>query len=576
MEVRDWFRFERWAGRLSGRPRQLLVLTRHFFNRFFQNDVFTFEEQMKEKLYVLLAMVAPMGWFMCSALFLPYLFAPDNGESWSGKFVFIAFFMTLLAIAVVLEWDVLFLDRRDELNFVPLPIRMGTIFTAKFLASFVFVAFFSAAVNALSVVAVSMFLTRWIGGDLDSLLRYGLAHIVSTTAAFVFVFLFFVFLESVLLVLFRGWLFRAVSLAVRFALAVGGIIAVFSLLNPSSLLATLAELHEGRITDLLWFPPMWFTSIYEIMIGRGKPLYAAGANIGLAAILILALAFFAGLALSYRTHVRQSLEIRTRRRPLAVGFRFLSALFDRIFLPNPTQRAVFHFTSKTLRQSPAHKVRLAGYLAVTLGFLWILLGGRKDIFQSAAGAGLNVYAAPLLLAFALLLGVRSGMNTPLAAEANWVFRMTETVIQRPYFLALKKAVFFLILFPLFAVLFAVHAWFWGVGPAAVHGLYGLTWALLARELLFWRFARIPFSCLVVPGKARLYSRWLPYLLGALLAFSALSSLERALWRSSGGFPIFFGAMAVVLFGLNLVQRLFVYEKLKIVYEEEPEPVMVTL
>jgi hypothetical protein len=371
-------------------------------------------------------------------------------------------------------------------------------------------------------------------------------------------------------------LFRAVSLAVRFALAVGGIIAVFSLIHSSSLLATLAELHEGRIADLLWFPPMWFTSIYEIMIGRGTPLYTAGANIGLAAILILALAFFAGLALSYRTHVRQALEVRARRRPPAAVFRFLSALFDRIVLPNPTERAIFHFTSKTLRRSSAHKVRLAGYLAVTLGFLWILLGTQKDVFRAPAEAGLNIYAAPLLLAFALLLGIRSGMNTPFTAEANWVFRMTETVTHRPYFLALKKAVFFLILFPLFAVLYAVHAWYWGAGPAAVHCLYGLAWALLAREALFWRYACIPFSCQVVPGKARLYSRWLPYLLGGLLSFSALASLERVLWRSTVGFPIFFGVMAVVLFGLYFAQRFFVYEKLKIVYEEEPEPVMITL
>ncbi len=576
MGVKGWFRFERWAGRLSGRPRQILVLTRHFFNRFFQNDVFTFEEQMKEKLYVLLAMVAPMGWFMCSTLFLPYLLAPDNGESWSGKFVFIAFFMSLLAIAVVLEWDVLFLDRRDELNFVPLPIRMGTIFTAKFLASFVFVAFFSAAVNVLSVVAVSMFLPRWIGGDLDSLGRYALAHIVSTTAAFVFVFLFFVFLESVLLVLFRGWLFRVVSLAVRFALAVGCIIGLFSLINPSWLIGTLSELRGGRTMNLLWFPPMWFTSIYEIIIGRGNPLYRAGAKIGFVSLLILALAFFAGMTLSYRTHVRRLLEVRTPRRVLAPVVRFLAAKFDRLFLRNPTERAIFHFTGQTLRRSAAHKLRMAGYLAVTLGLLWILLGGRKDIFRSAAGAGLNVYAAPLLLAFALLLGIRSGMNIPLTAEANWVFQMTETAIHRFYFTALKKAIFFLILLPLFAFLFAVHAWFWGAGPAAVHGLYGLTWALLARELLFWRYARIPFSCRVVPGKARLYSLWLPYLFGVLLAFSALALLERELWRSPRGFPIFFGTMAVVLIGVNLAQRLFVYEKLTIVYEEEPEPVMITL
>ena len=426
MDIRAWFRFDRWAGRLSGSPRQLLVLTRHFFNRFFQNDVFIFDDQMKEKLYVLLAMITPVGWFICSALFMPYLFAPDHGESWTGKFVFIAFFMVLLAIIVILEWDVLFLDRRDEMNFLPLPIRMGTIFTAKFLASFTFVGFYSAAANAFSVVAVSFFLPRWIGGGLDSLGRYALAHIVSSTLSFVFVFLFFVFLASLLLVFFRGWLYRAVSLAVRFALAVGCIIGLFSMINPTWLIAVLSGLRDGRSLDLLWFPPMWFTSIYEIMIGRHDPLYEVAARMGLAAIFILALAFFAGMALSYRTHARRSLEIRTPRRPLSAAVGSLVRLFDRLVLRNPTERAIFHFAGQTLRRSTAHKVRLAGYLAVTLGFVWILLGGQKDIFRSAAGASLNVYGAPLLLAFALLLGIRSGMNIPLTAEANWVFQMTES------------------------------------------------------------------------------------------------------------------------------------------------------
>jgi hypothetical protein len=80
---------------------QLLVLTRHFFNRFFLSGLFSFEEQMKKKLYILLAMIAPMGWFMCSALFLPCLFAPDNGESWSGKCVFIAVFYLINPISLL-------------------------------------------------------------------------------------------------------------------------------------------------------------------------------------------------------------------------------------------------------------------------------------------------------------------------------------------------------------------------------------------------------------------------------------------------------------------------------------------
>ena len=52
--------------------------------------------------------------------------------------------------------------------------------------------------------------------------------------------------------------------------------------------------------------------------------------------------------------------------------------------------------------------------------------------------------------------------------------------------------------------------------------------------------------------------------------------ERALFRNPSAFLIFFGATTAALCGLFLYQRYFIYEKLRIIYEEEPEPVMVTL
>ncbi len=93
--------FDLLVGRLRGRPRQTLVLTRHFFNRLFQNDVFPFEEQMKEKVYVLLAMLATVGWFFTTVLFSQYMFVEDLGQSWREKLAFLSFFMLFMALAVV-------------------------------------------------------------------------------------------------------------------------------------------------------------------------------------------------------------------------------------------------------------------------------------------------------------------------------------------------------------------------------------------------------------------------------------------------------------------------------------------
>jgi len=130
--------------------------------------------------------------------------------------------------------------------------------------------------------------------------------------------------------------------------------------------------------------------------------------------------------------------------------------------------------------------------------------------------------------------------------------------------------------PLFIIMFGVYAFLWGARPAAVHTLFGLICSLYFREVLFWRYAKIPISCLVVPGKAKIHYFWLLYFVGFFLIVSILATGERNLFRNPAAFPIFFGATIALLFGIFPDQRLFVYEKLQIIYEEEPEPVMVTL
>jgi hypothetical protein len=176
----------------------------------------------------------------------------------------------------------------------------------------------------------------------------------------------------------------------------------------------------------------------------------------------------------------------------------------------------------------------------------------------------------------LLLGLRTGVNIPLSAEANWVFRLTESPVRRHYFSAIKKAVFVFTLLPLALVLFGGHAVLWGPGPAALHILYGLTCALVFCEVFFWRYAKIPFSCLVVPGKTQVQKYWLLYLLAFILTVSFFGAIEKTLIRNPSFFPVFFGFAGALLTGMILYQRFAIYEKLQIVYEEEPEPVMVTL
>jgi len=556
------------------------VLTRHFFNRLFQNDIFPFEEQMKEKIIILLAMVASLGWLIANSLFFKYVFIEDKGESWVEKCHFLAFFMIFLAFAAVLEWDVLFLDKRDYANLMVLPVRTATVFYAKSSSMFVFILFYSAAVSSLSFLVVAFVLPGWISNSLSMLWIYFIAHLISATAAFIFVFLLLVFIEAVLLVLLSPKLFKAFSLFVRFLLLVACIFFLMMFLvnrdSAQTFFSNLSDMKNRGDTSILLFPPMWFAGIYETMLGRHDPLYSASVYIGVSAILFLGLAYLLALALSYRKHIRKSLEVQAR----SVWFKktrgLLGAAFDSMFLRNPVQRAVFHFFGKTLRNSPLHKVHLAGYLAFAFGFILVLLGAQHDALRNLTVANINLLAMPLVLAFFLLVGLRSIVNVPLSVEANWMFRLTESESRKHYFIGLKKAIFFFTLVPLFAALYVFYAVVWGAWPALLHVLYGFSFAILLREILFWKYPRIPFSCLTVPGKARIQYFWFLYGLAFLLSVSLLSMLERSFFGDPWNFVYYYAISLALILGLAGFQRFFVYEKIQIRYEEEPESVMVTL
>jgi len=556
------------------------ILTRHFFNRLFQNDIFPFQEQMKEKLAILLAMVAALGWIMANSLFLKYVFVEDHGESWLEKCQFLAFFMILLGLTTVLEWDVLFLDKRDFNNLMALPVRIGTIFCAKSASMFVFIIFYSAAVSSLSFLVVAFVLPGWISNSLGSLVAYFAAHLISATAAFIFVFLLLVFIEAMLLVLFGPKLFKTLSLVIRFCFLVASIFLLLMFLanrgSVNDFFSTLSDLKNRGDTSVLLFPPMWFAGIYETILGRHDPLYSASVYLGISAILVLGLAYFLAMALSYRKYVRKSLEVQARPFRFKKARSLLSSAFDSLFLRNPIQRAIFHFFGKTLRNSPLHKIRLAGYLAFGFGFLLVLFGTQKNSLQNLTPANMNLLAMPLVLAFFLLIGLRSLVNVPAAAEANWVFRLTEGESRKPYFIGLKKAIFFFTLLPLFAALYVFFALIWGARPAFLHIIYGISFAMLLREILFWKFRKIPFSCAAVPGRARLQYLWFAYGLAFLISVSALSALERSFFRNPRYFWYCSAIVMALVLGLGLIQRLFIYEKIQLVYEDKPESVMVTL
>lgn len=113
------------------------------------------------------------------------------------------------------------------------------------------------------------------------------------------------------------------------------------------------------------------------------------------------------------------------------GSEKLHQLWRRFFhwalLRNPIQRATFYFTINALKRSRQHKLKLAIYLALPLGYV------LTQLIYLFIKKGLNVIeipstfmiSIPLLLSLFIAAGLRLVVRQPLKIEASWLFRVSE-------------------------------------------------------------------------------------------------------------------------------------------------------
>ena len=245
-------------------------LVRHFFSRFFDNDLIainTDAADMRATVINILAMLAAPG------MLLPFLFMSKYTNlqmqpmyvrdlaSLGEKEFFICFSMTVMGLVTVIEWEMLFPDRRDYANLTPLPIRLRTMFGAKIVALLAFLTVFSVAINAfLPVMFPAVVLQK---EPLLNVIPFARCHIVSILAANTFVFFFCVAVQGILMNVLGYRVFRRVSPYVQFAL-VALLILMFS--SPGELCPS-CDRRAINPAAVYAFPPLWFLGLYQVCIG---------------------------------------------------------------------------------------------------------------------------------------------------------------------------------------------------------------------------------------------------------------------------------------------------------------------
>ncbi len=553
------------------------VLIRHFFGRFFDNELVSPQGEVHATISKVIGMLAAPG-LICFWLMPKYtalVFVPPKvaeAASLSDKMFFITFSMVVMGFVTVLEWDALFPDRRDFTILIPLPINLPNIFAAKIVSLVAFVVLFFVATNAIHTFLYP-FVAMGRYATLLGVLGFIGVHATVMLAATSFTFFFFVALQGLLMNVLSFRMFRRVSTYVQLLSVLALLMMLLLFLDTSSLI------HSAKNRHLLYFfPPMWFLGLYETMLGQPDPLAGCRAMAIQALNLVLVTSALA-YALSYKRHVKRSLESEDVLDVVPSRVTMLLCAFaNRYIVPGPLAQASFYFTGKTMVRSRKHWLYLAAYVGV--GFA-LMLQALVGVFSRAGSPDLGapnpaLLSIPLILSFFVLSGMRVVFSIPAELKANWVFQLSEADGRAECLSGVRKAMFVFGVLPLFAALLPMYVFLWGWSAALFHTFFDIALSLLLIELLLVKFHKIPFTCSYLPGKANLTALWFVYWLGFATYAYSMASLE--VWILKSPLRI----VGFYLLGIVLVAAAYIYrnkhlnEGFSLIFEDAPEPVVRTL
>ena len=494
----------------------LRLLVRHFFGRFFDNEIVSQNGDMRTNVVQAFGLVATPG------IMVPFYMLPQRARfdhpfayNWvllSDYYFFVMFSMVVMGFVMVFEWDALFPDRKDYLILTPLPLGGGSIFAGKTLALVLFLGLFAVDAN-LFCTLLARLVTGGEGTPAPVVWRLIAIHAASVVGAGTFVALSIASVQGVLINLLTGRGFRRVSPWVQMALMGGLIVVLF--LTPLAC-AGIRPLVLSHSPLLRWFPPFWFLGLYLDML-PGQPAgpvfheLAGLARQGLAvSAAVFALTYLAG----YHRHARRVMQTveGTEGGPGCLRTAFERTV-NRWLLPHPLERATFHFIGNTILRNAKQRLFLATYggIAVALALPAVLQIGTRPGAPILSFHAAGLLSVPLTLSFFAVSGVRAAFNFPAELRANWIFQICESEESMPHMRAARKWIVLMGMAPLFALLAPFEVYFRGWRLGFIHLSFALALSLVLLNLLLVWFRKIPFTRSEerrVGKECR--SRWSPY------------------------------------------------------------------
>jgi len=557
------------------------LLARHFFGRFFDNEIVSQHGDMRTNVVQAFGLVATPG------IFLPFYMIPQRTRfdqpflhNWillSDYYFFVLYSMVVMGFVMVFEWDAIFPDRKDYLILTPLPLGGGAIFAGKTAALMVFLGLFLLDANFFCTL-----LGPLVSGGPEAtgaiVWRLFAVHAAAVAGGGAFVVLCIASIQGVLINVLTGRAFRRISPWVQ--MSVMGLLIVVLFLTPL-MCASIRPLVTSRSPLLWWFPPFWFLAMYlDLLPGQpAGPLFHQIAPLARQGLAIAAAVFAMTYLAGYHRHARRVME-GVDAPP--EGPSRLRAWFDRAvnrwLLPHPLERATFHFISNTILRNAKQRLFLATYggIATALALPALVRISTRPASPLLIFDAAGLLAAPLTLSFFAVSGLRAVFNFPAELRANWVFQVCESEERLPHLRAARKWIVLMGIVPLFAVLAPVEVWFRGWALALVHLTFALVMSLILLNLLLVWFRKIPFTCSYFPGKTSMAVMFFIYLAGFATYSWSMADVQARLIRAPASLLVFYACGAAAIWGLTLLERRELGIDDALIYEDEPDPIVRSL
>lgn len=563
-------------------------LAKQFFRQFFENEFVSQGGEARLTIVNAFALLA-----LPPIFYTIYLIFTYDAVWWTAPRLyptvsliehcrFITFSMVIIGFVAVLEWDALFLDRRDHAILTSLPLNAATIFAAKIAALFVFLSLFIVDVEGVPALLYPLVETMGIRGPHVTLLRLCemiVAHAVANVGASVFIFLFFVALQGLLINVLSPRALKKASLYVQFL----GMIALLMLLYLLPIISNhLPVWQQSRSARIYWLPPLWFLGLYQTLFGSSDIVFHSLAWISLMALGLVTVACAAAYTLNYKRHMQRALD-STMTGPAGPSWLTEAAMrvMNQSVLRRPLERATFYFVVRTIARSGKHRLYIAAYVGT--GLALALFGMVEALVHSTQGEFIVVItqprepllAVPLIISFFVLSGMRVVFTIPADLRANWVFELAEDKNRVECLTGARKVMVVSVTLILVA-LFPIYAALWGWRLAFMHIAFSLILSLLLLELLLLNFRKIPFTCSYPSGKANITVLGVFYWLAFTTYAYTMATFERWLLQHDLRWIAFF-ALLLLAFGVIVKWRnLQLGRGFNIVYEDAAAPEVQTL